>query len=157
MIKGQRATQYYMHPAQPTTVSLQLWSFQLHFEWEDKGTHIGTHMSGRNIWINFESLQLYIHYINPWKKCSDLMQFLRYLAEPFLRPLRPNEVWPLNFEVMTSKIFHFWKFGCQPQRGTAGLCMTKGSKVPIYLTLTFCLHHILTRHTVFFYDFNIEE
>ena len=82
-------------------------------------------MPGRNIWINYEAPQQYIHYINPWKKFSDLMQFLKYLAEPVLRPLRPNDVrefqiqtvivgvleisynqksFPLNF------LGNFWKF-----------------------------------------------
>ena len=46
------------------------------------------HMSGRNIWIFFEAPQQYIHHINPWKKCSNLMQFLKFLAEPFSRSLR---------------------------------------------------------------------
>ena len=33
-----------------------------------------------------------ICHTNPWKKCSSLMQFLKYLSEPFLRPLRLNDV-----------------------------------------------------------------
>ena len=41
-----------------------------------------------HIWINFEAPQQYTRHINPWKKSSNLMQFLKYLAEPFLRPLR---------------------------------------------------------------------
>ena len=45
-------------------------------------------MSGGNIWINFEAPQQYIYHINPRKKCRNLMQFLKYLAEPFLRSLR---------------------------------------------------------------------
>ena len=55
---------------------------------KEKGNLSSTysHMSGRNIWINFEAPQQYIRHINPWKKCSNLMQFLEYLAEPFLRP-----------------------------------------------------------------------
>ena len=47
-----------------------------------------THMSGRNIWIFFKAPQQYIRHIIPWKKCSNLMQFLKYLAELFLRSLR---------------------------------------------------------------------
>ena len=31
---------------------------------------------------------IYVRHINPWKKCSNLMQFLKYLAEPFSRSLR---------------------------------------------------------------------
>ena len=64
--------------------------------------------------------------------------FLKYLAEPFLRPLRPKDVRPLNFEDTTSKIWnHFWKCGCQPQKGKADLCMPNSSKVLIYLTLIY--------------------
>ena len=39
----------------------------------------------------------------------------------------------LNFE---TSIFcnHFWKFGCQPQKSKADLCMTNGSKDLIYLS-----------------------
>ena len=87
---------------------------------------------------------LVVHYINSWKKCSDLMQFLKYLAEPFLRPLRLNDVRPLNFEVTTSKICNnFWNFGCQPQKGKADLCMKNGFKVLIYLILiSFFLHYL---------------
>ena len=50
----------------------------------------------------------------------------------------------LNFEVTTSKICnHFWKFGCQPRKRKADLCMTNGSKVLIYLTLlNFLLHYL---------------
>ena len=33
----------------------------------------------------------YIRHINLLKKLRDFMQFLKYLAEPFLRPLRPND------------------------------------------------------------------
>ena len=55
--------------------------------WKEK-----THMSGRKIWINFQAPQQYIHNINPWKKCSNLVQFLEYLAELFLRPLRSKDV-----------------------------------------------------------------
>ena len=66
--------------------------------------HILTHMSRRNIWINFEAPQQYICHNNPCKKCSNLMQFLKYLAEPFLSPLRLKDwglrslrLWPRNF------------------------------------------------------------
>jgi len=38
-------------------------------------------------------------------------------------------------EVATSKFCnHFQKFGCQPQKGKADLCMTNGSKDLIYLS-----------------------
>ena len=51
-------------------------------------------MPGRNVWINFGVPQLYvgtyIRHINPWKKSSDFMQLMKYLAEPFLRPLKPK-------------------------------------------------------------------
>ena len=40
-------------------------------------------MPGRNIWINLEAPQQYVRQINPWKKSSDFMQFLKHLAEPF--------------------------------------------------------------------------
>ena len=44
----------------------------------------------------------------------------------------------VNFEVTTSKFCnHFWKFGCQPNKGKADLGMINGSKVLIYLTLIF--------------------
>ena len=69
-------------------------------------------MSGRKIWINFEAPpQWYIRYINPWKKCSDLMQFLKYLAELFLRPLRSKDdwgwilrQWPQNFVTFSESL-----------------------------------------------------
>jgi hypothetical protein len=51
-----------------------------------------SHMSGICIWINFEAPQQYIRHIDPWKKCSNLVQFLKYLAELFLRPLRSKDV-----------------------------------------------------------------
>ena len=42
----------------------------------------------------------------------------------------------LNFEAATSKFCnHLWKFGYQPRKSKADLCMTKSSKVLIYLTL----------------------
>ena len=51
-----------------------------------------------------------------------------------LRPLRPNDVRPLNFEIMTSKICnHFRKFACQAQKGKADLCMTNSTKLLIFL------------------------
>ena len=53
--------------------------------------YVHPHMSGMNIWINFEALQQNIRHINPWKKCSNLVQFLEYLVEPFLRPLRSKD------------------------------------------------------------------
>ena len=38
-------------------------------------------------------------------------------------------------EVTTSKFQnHSWKFGCQPRKGKADLCMTNGSRVLIYLS-----------------------
>ena len=41
----------------------------------------------------------------------------------------------LNFEVTPSKFCnYFWKFGCQPWKSKADICMTKGYKVLIYLT-----------------------
>jgi hypothetical protein len=70
-----------------------------------------SHMSGRNIWINFEAPQQYTHHINPWKKCSNLMQILKYLAEPFLRPLRSKGIqcWilrlrPRNFTIISESL-----------------------------------------------------
>ena len=58
----------------------------------------------------------------------------------FLRSLRSNENWPLNFEAATSKFWnHSWNFGFSPQKGKVDLCATNGSKVLIYLTL---LHFI---------------
>ena len=57
------------------------------------------------------SPQQYIHHINPWKKCSNLMQSLKYLAEPFLRPLRSKDVrcWilrsrPRNFAIISESL-----------------------------------------------------
>ena len=41
------------------------------------------HVSGRNIWINFEAPQWYICWINPWKTSVNLMYFLKYLASGF--------------------------------------------------------------------------
>ena len=39
----------------------------------------------------------------------------------------------LNFEAVTSKFFkRLWKFGCQPQKSKADLCMTNGSKILIF-------------------------
>ena len=62
-------------------------------------------MSWRNIWINFDQLR----HINPWKKCRNFMQFLKYLAGPFLRPLRSKNFrgWilrlqPRNFAIISS-------------------------------------------------------
>ena len=58
----------------------------------------------------------------------------KMLGRAFLRLLRPNDVRPLDFEIMTSKICnHFWKFACQAQKGKADLCMTNSSKPLIYL------------------------
>ena len=51
-----------------------------------------SHVSGRKIWINFEAYQRFIRHINPWKKCSDLRPFSKYLAEPILRPLRSKDI-----------------------------------------------------------------
>ena len=74
-------------------------------------SQLSSNMSGRNIWINFEVPQQYIRYINSWKKCSNLMQFLKYLAEPFLRPLRSKDVpcWilrlrPRNFAIISESL-----------------------------------------------------
>ena len=73
------------------------------------------------------------------------MQWFHVIFKNFgravLRLLKPNDDWPLKFEVTTSKICnHFWKFGCQPQKGKTDLCMTNGSKVQSYLTyLSFCI------------------
>ena len=54
----------------------------------------------------------------------------------------------MYFEVMTSKIYnHFWKFGCQPQKGKADLCMTNGSKVLIHLPLLYFLLHYLQEYS----------
>ena len=70
-----------------------------------------TNMPGRNIWINFEAPQQCIRHINPWKKCSNFMQFLKYLAEPFLRPLMSKDVqcWilrlqPRNFAIISESL-----------------------------------------------------
>ena len=72
---------------------------------------VPSHMSGRNIWINFEDPQQYIRHYNPWKKFSNLMRFLKYLAELFLRPLRSKDVrcWilrlqPQNFVVISESL-----------------------------------------------------
>ena len=52
----------------------------------------------------------------------------------------------LNFEAATSKFCNnFWKFGCQPRKSKADLCMTNGSKVLIYLTLISFFLALLTR------------
>jgi hypothetical protein len=49
----------------------------------DLSVSIIKHVSGRNIWIIFEAPQQYIRHIIPWKKCSNLMQFLKYLQSRF--------------------------------------------------------------------------
>ena len=51
----------------------------------------------------------------------------------------------LNFEAATPKFCNCsWKFGSSPLKGKVDLCMTKGSKVLIYLTLLgfifYCTH-----------------
>ena len=61
------------------------------------------------------------------------------------RSLRSNDLGWLNFEVVTSKVWHcFSKFGSSPQKGKVDLCTTNGSKVLIYLTLQYfkfyCTH-----------------
>ena len=46
----------------------------------------------------------------PWKKCSNLVQFLKYLVEPFLRALRSKDVrccilpefWGYNLKIFQS-------------------------------------------------------
>jgi hypothetical protein len=88
------------------------------------------HMSGRNIWINFEAPQQYIGHINPWKKCSNLVQLFKYLVEPFLRPFKSKDVqcWILP---------EFWGYDLE-------ICMTNGSKVLIYLTLRYFFFALLT-------------
>jgi hypothetical protein len=50
---------------------------------------IDEHMSGKifGSTLNLPN-NIGIRYINPWKKCNNLMQFLKYLAEPFSRSLR---------------------------------------------------------------------
>ena len=73
------------------------------------------------------------------------MPFLKYLAGPFSRSLRSNDLGWLNFEVATSEVWHcFSKFGSSPQKGKVDLCTTNGSKVLIYLTLQYfkfyCTH-----------------
>ena len=90
--------------------SLYIWGFRAaisikvqQFLWLQSTVILGeaSHMSGRKIWIFFEAPQQYIHHINPWKKCSNLMQFLKYLAEPFsrsLRSLRSNDLKTKNDE-----------------------------------------------------------
>ena len=72
-----------------------------------------TNMPGRNIWINFEAPQQCIRHIIPWKKCSNFMQFLKYLAEPFLRPLRLRRWSKYLFEtcVQLSQSINFYKVG----------------------------------------------
>ena len=55
------------------------------------------HMSGRNIWINFEVRQRFILYINSWKKCTYLMQFLKYMAELFFEAVEAEGQLRLNF------------------------------------------------------------
>ncbi len=74
-------------------------------------TILPAHVSGRKIWINFEAPQQYIRHINPWKKCRNLMQFSKYLAEPFLRPLRSKNrgqrslrLQPRNFEIIPESL-----------------------------------------------------
>jgi hypothetical protein len=52
----------------------------------------------------------------------------------------------LNFEAATSKFCnHIRKFGCQPGKSKADLCMTIGCKVLIYLTFMSFFLHLLTR------------
>ena len=52
-----------------------------------------------------------LRHISPWKKCSNLMQFSKYLAESFLRPLRSKDVrcWilrlrPRNFAIISESL-----------------------------------------------------
>jgi hypothetical protein len=64
------------------------------------------------------------------------------------RSLRSNDIWPLNFEAVTSKFGnHSWKFGSSPWKGKVDLCMTNGSKVLIYLTLLYFLLHYLQEYS----------
>ena len=74
---------------------------------------------------------------NIWKIWNDLRLFSKYLRVPILRPLRSKGDRGWIFEAATSKFCnHFWKFGCQPQKSKADLCLTNNVKVLIYLTLT---------------------
>ena len=86
------------------------------------GTLVYTHISGRKIWINFDACQRFIGHINPWKKCSDLRPFSKYLAEPILRPLRSKDIrrWILWFDL--EKKYSTKKNGWQPRKCKAAFC-----------------------------------
>ena len=59
---------------------------------EKKNTYKDCVRTSTHVWKKYldqlRSPQQYRRHINPWKKCSNLMQFLKYLAEPFSRSLR---------------------------------------------------------------------
>ena len=65
------------------------------------------HMSGRKIWINFEAPTIYTSN-QSLEKMQKLMQFLEYLAEPFLRSLR--SVRSNNLETQNDKNYKWGLF-----------------------------------------------
>ena len=101
-------------------------------------------ITAEDVWFFCDLSLKFIPPINIWKIYIDLRLFSKFWVEPFMRPLRSKEVrcWILRLRPQNF-CNHFWKFGCQPPKSKADLCMTNGYKVLIYLSFLLFLKDLL--------------
>ena len=83
--------------------------------------------------------------INLWNKCIDLRPFLKCKEGQFLRPLRSktDQCWILRLRLQ-----NFWKFGCQPRKSKAELCMKKRFQSSDLFDFDIFLFALLTRESL---------
>ena len=97
------------------------------------------------IWFKFDLPQQFLHTSH---QSLEKMQFFEAIFEIFgwaiFEAIEVKGGSMLNFEAAISKFCnHFWKFGCQPRKSNANLCMANGSKVLIYLSFLLFVKDLL--------------